>query len=659
MFTFDGLYRGLIIQNNDPSNSGRVKVFVPGLNLTQIKNWNSNKEEDKFFKVVGGNTKSSITLDILQNQKEKLVWAEVMLPIMGVSSPGIYNAPLDTYYIGNDSDYLSQSSNKTPEFFENDAAIAEVRKYSPPPQNPSYGVPPRTDLNLTFPQKGPKFDINTGCQDSEPTSISSVISSQNSSLDEIINQLSPTYTSSSLNLDATPFSSNPYISSDDNIAVVEVTINVTNPTVLIKDVSIPEDSPVYNTNCFVVTNTSGKLSFAPPVLFESSTLPASNVYADLPVGIIINGKQTFSNNFKLVSSDNLQAVYVMDDIKVVVPKSNVNSISIAHNPNSFDINKIPAIAPLLQTSNSNVIMPRTPMPNGTSMASRGGGGGDIFSNIVSKLLPIFQRKDSHFGGANNESKNTISNCRKPSNDPNNTKGNNFRGNVGQVHRGPIRSANYNNNWKGVVSIPGIGSHVWVIFERGDPNYPVIIGTFLAQEDYKGIYKNTTVPPKTEEQTPKKTNTDSSEAVPDATSTPGDAYNTKASSFADPKDVEAFNRCKAAGGTDQQCFKVGDNGIGFFKGVNTADPNTPYAAVPREVWKEKWGTSANAAGKGIEVTYKNPQTGETRTVIGKLGDTMPSQANIKNGAGIDLNPGFSNKLGMKPPFLEPVSWKWTE
>ena len=40
----------------------------------------------------------------------------------------------------------------------------------------------------------------------------------------------------------------------------------------------------------------------------------------------------------------------------------------------------------------------------------------------------------------------------------------------------------------------------------------------------------------------------------------------------------------------------------------------------------------------------------RTVIGELRDTMPHKANIKNGAGIDLNPGFAKAFGVRPPFM---------
>jgi len=39
--------------------------------------------------------------------------------------------------------------------------------------------------------------------------------------------------------------------------------------------------------------------------------------------------------------------------------------------------------------------------------------------------------------------------------------------------------------------------------------------------------------------------------------------------------------------------------------------------------------------------------------------MPTKkANIKNGAGIDLNPGFAKAFNVTPPFmLKNVQWEW--
>jgi hypothetical protein len=48
----------------------------------------------------------------------------------------------------------------------------------------------------------------------------------------------------------------------------------------------------------------------------------------------------------------------------------------------------------------------------------------------------------------------------------------------------------------------------------------------------------------------------------------------------------------------------------------------------------------------------------KTVIGELRDTMPHKADISNGAGIDLNPGFAKAFGVRPPFmLRGVKWEW--
>jgi hypothetical protein len=41
----------------------------------------------------------------------------------------------------------------------------------------------------------------------------------------------------------------------------------------------------------------------------------------------------------------------------------------------------------------------------------------------------------------------------------------------------------------------------------------------------------------------------------------------------------------------------------------------------------------------------------------LADTMPWKRNIKNGAGIDLNPCACALLGLKPPILVAAAWVW--
>ena len=120
----------------------------------------------------------------------------------------------------------------------------------------------------------------------------------------------------------------------------------------------------------------------------------------------------------------------------------------------------------------------------------------------------------------------------------------------------------------------------------------------------------------------------------------------ASTFADPADVASFQKCKLKGGTDQECFSVGDNGIGKWGDDTTA--NIPNCALPPEDWMFL-GTKAR--GAKVRVTANN------KTVICELRDTMPHKANITNGCGLDLNPAAIRALGLEPPQEIPATWEW--
>ena len=66
----------------------------------------------------------------------------------------------------------------------------------------------------------------------------------------------------------------------------------------------------------------------------------------------------------------------------------------------------------------------------------------------------------------------------------------------------------------------------------------------------------------------------------------------ASSFADPADVVAFKKAIAAGKSEKEAFKVGDNGIGKW-GDFTATEDVPMCALPQEDWQAKWGAGSKA------------------------------------------------------------------
>lgn len=122
----------------------------------------------------------------------------------------------------------------------------------------------------------------------------------------------------------------------------------------------------------------------------------------------------------------------------------------------------------------------------------------------------------------------------------------------------------------------------------------------------------------------------------------------ATSFADPQDVKRYRQCRADGGTRGHCLGVGDNGVGCWGDDTTA--RVPMCALPREDW-EHLGLSA----RGRKVLVK----ANGKSIVCELRDTMPRRANIRNGAGIDLNPEAVRQLGFKPPIRIHAVWAWLE
>lgn len=128
---------------------------------------------------------------------------------------------------------------------------------------------------------------------------------------------------------------------------------------------------------------------------------------------------------------------------------------------------------------------------------------------------------------------------------------------------------------------------------------------------------------------------------DAYRTADDWHITTATSFADPADVRAFERCKSTGKSDHQCFAVGDNGIGLWEDSTVAGTG-PCCALPASAWHEFYHT---ARKKKVVVEVHDKQ------VVCELRDTSGSR-NV-----VDLNPDACTALGLVPPVKEPARWKW--
>jgi hypothetical protein len=135
-----------------------------------------------------------------------------------------------------------------------------------------------------------------------------------------------------------------------------------------------------------------------------------------------------------------------------------------------------------------------------------------------------------------------------------------------------------------------------------------------------------------------------------------SYHVLASSFADPADVVRFRRCKERGGSDQDCFKVGDNGEGWW-GDDTTNWE-PQCALPPETMIDEWGSVDAAHRKKVKVECSTTDENGNycnHSVVCFVTDRMPHLAHITNGARIDLNPAACAALGLEPPVMHRVIW----
>jgi len=93
-----GNHLGIVVQNNDPKQRGRVKVFVPYLSMNLYEGWDAENKDKSFFDL------SDDTISaVLDSVKNNLPWANCASPIMGEVGSGYYNAQTSETSNGDDS----------------------------------------------------------------------------------------------------------------------------------------------------------------------------------------------------------------------------------------------------------------------------------------------------------------------------------------------------------------------------------------------------------------------------------------------------------------------------------------------------------------------------------------------------------------------------
>ena len=93
MSNYSGFHIGIVVENNDPNFGGRVKVWVPenSPNLDKLNNWIKEGKEITFN--APDSEISPELMEIWDELKEYLPWAEYAGPIFGGSSTGRFHCP--------------------------------------------------------------------------------------------------------------------------------------------------------------------------------------------------------------------------------------------------------------------------------------------------------------------------------------------------------------------------------------------------------------------------------------------------------------------------------------------------------------------------------------------------------------------------------------
>ena len=532
-------YRGIIIQNDDPQQMGRVKVWVPHVNLALYDKWNNVRDKDKMFTYPGANLSSSLTPEILLRLKTALPWAQVKQPIIGMGTSVTYNADQDHAEISNDSHQSNQATvinpntapttpaQATPSIANRLAESNMLQKPAASTINNPVAATPSSSLGYMSSAASPAAPITplittttTPIPQQNTDNVSVLITGHGGKASRIgvaftstsddglaplsgkITGLSGATTGTQLFTFATPTLTTtttkpPQLSQlSDNIEKVSISITghggrASRIGVMFSqtadDGSVPLNGKIAGLSG--ATKVNQTFNFSAPLTFSQGNDPNTKSIA---MELVSANGQKVSTTAANVKYDGTNLVVDKNGNLITVPKAQITGINIAiTDPNTvvnFSSSRLGTVSKLLgeyqSTPHNTVVTP--PASISAPSNNLGGGGGDLFNLVNSSFLtPDAITKDT-IGGVNPDSKQGSNYGRRlpPIVDPNKTKGINQT--LPADSKPPMLGNTQGNKVKGSISIPGVGAHVSVYFENGDPLYPIVDGIFYTQEDFAGI-----------------------------------------------------------------------------------------------------------------------------------------------------------------------------
>lgn len=531
MERFYHIYKGVVLQNDDPEMMGRVKVWVPHINMTLYKAWNEDRDNDKILTELGANLGGSLSPELLLRLKNALPWGLVKQPIFGMGTATTYHADKNVAVISNDEDNSIQHE--------------VINKLPTPPPAVSPFKALATAMKTTGVAPAPPNAAQTINNYSNPNTSSTA-------LDYVKNSVAAPTTTQTQQVGAVP----PPVT--DNIASIVITFNPNsrntsnthrrfNTSATICDstgCTTGNAQAVGHFNSFTNTFTTPgtpvsatSISYSPPITYTpntqtvtTTTPPVTASNSGAFTALTVTGNATTQPNNRATAADgsfiqvtfvpnsrnvrnthrrfttsasfivynqNTGDITVNNDRPTTVNLSSVSNIEVVYDQENtpIDLNsvRLGQLAGLTgqYSNNASVGIPVSPISPPSSISvpapNRGGGGSELFALNYSKLLPLSTLLNSLVGNANPTSQLNYNYKRPPENgsDPQKTKGANMQT---AVKCGPpMISPSQNNKAKGMISIPAVGAHVSVYFEDGDPQYPIVDGVFYSQESFAAIH----------------------------------------------------------------------------------------------------------------------------------------------------------------------------
>lgn len=461
-------YKGIVIQNDDPEQSGRVKVWVPSVNLNLYEGWSKDRDKDKKFTNLGSNLESSLTPELLNRLRIALPWAEIKHPIFGMGSCITYNA---------DRDYGEKSNNS-------DNSIQNTITNKDLPETPNTNQQTTADAVKAINAQ------NAGKSSTPPT---------NNSLPSYVTNAA----TNSTVVPSSPIAPKPM---SDNIAGVQIihqtpqalatnkfrqfvdtAVEVVNTIPHYYELANIVSAPIYHSNLSFFASNNSKSRIVNAQLSDKhinvELVSNSKTVSSISAQISYDGGALISYNPKTGQS-------------ITIQKSDILSITLISHDLTQAVNtasqRLGQLGALLKEYTTVPTLPSItaivpPLVISAMRSNAGGSGSNMNQLIPTPLIPFNAVKNSVVGGSNPSaiSRSTQGTKPDPQTDPQQTKNPNTQ--TPSMVIPAMNGSSQGDKVKGMISIPAVGAHVSVFFEEGDPLYPIVDGIFYNQEDMKGIH----------------------------------------------------------------------------------------------------------------------------------------------------------------------------